>query len=95
MKKPSRASPMSNYNICSGCTTILRWRGTRERNVENYVRNCISCARAKLSRKKTHGTLLPLPTPEGPWQDISMDFIVAPPESTGPGDPGGTTYDSI
>ena len=63
--------------------------------VENYVRNCVSCVRAKLSRKKTHGTLLPLPTPEGPWQDISMDFIVALPESTDPGDPGGPTYNSI
>ena len=63
--------------------------------VEDYVRNCVSCARAKPSRKKTHGTLLPLPTPEGPWQDISMDFIVALPESADPSDSGGTTYDSI
>ena len=63
--------------------------------VENYVRNCVLWARAKPSQKKTHGTLLPLPTPEGTWQDISMDCIVALPESTDPGDPGGPTYNSI
>ena len=71
-----------------------RVKDLREK-VENYVHSCLECARAKSSRKKTHGTLCPLPIPEGPWQEISMDFIVELPESADPGEPGGTTYDSI
>ena len=63
--------------------------------VEDYIRNRVSCARAKPSQKKTNYTLLPLPAPEGPWQDISMDFIMALLESADPSDPEGSTYDSI
>ena len=36
---------------------------------------CITCRQVK-SRVKPHGLYTPLPVPEQPWTDISMDFIL-------------------
>jgi transposase InsO family protein len=49
------------------------WRGMR-RHIMQYVRNCHACRRSSSPRDKTPGLLKPLPIPERPWQDISMDF---------------------
>ena len=57
------------------------------KDAERFVANCHACKRIKPHRHAPHGTLLPLPGPDGPWQDISMDFVVGLPESEG--------YDSI
>ncbi|KIM51663.1 hypothetical protein SCLCIDRAFT_33278 [Scleroderma citrinum Foug A] len=39
------------------------WNGMKEQ-IQTYVKHC----------QKTSGSLIPLPTPSGPWQDITMDF---------------------
>ena len=43
--------------------------------VENYIKQCEVCLRSK-STSNTHGKYLPLPIPDGPWIDISMDFVL-------------------
>ena len=47
--------------------------------IEEYINHKVSiCARyqfANLRRHRPYGTLQPIPVPEGPWQEISMDFI--------------------
>jgi len=53
------------------------------KQVDQYVRNCHSCQRSRTSRHATFGVLRPLPVPEKPWADISMDFVVSLPESEG------------
>ena len=53
------------------------------KDVEQFVANCHTCHRTKPRRHASHGTLLPLPVPDRPWQDISMDFIVGLPKSMG------------
>ena len=58
------------------------WPGMR-RDVERFVANCHTCRRTKPRRHAPYGTLLPLPVPDHPWQDISMDFVVGLPESGG------------
>ncbi len=58
------------------------WPGMR-RFVNEYVRTCDTCARNKTPRHRRHGQLHPLPIPEGPWQSVSMDFIVELPPSQG------------
>ena len=44
--------------------------------VAQYVRNCLDYQRSRTSRLFSCGLLHPLPVPEKPWQDISMDFVV-------------------
>ena len=53
------------------------------RQVDQYVRNCHSCERSRISRYAKFGVLQPMPVPEKPWEDISMDFLVGLPECEG------------
>lgn len=53
------------------------------RFIKEYVRTCDVCARNKAPRHRRHGLLQPLPIPAGPWQSVSMDFIVELPPSQG------------
>ena len=43
--------------------------------VEDFVRTCDTCCRAKMPRHHPYGLLEPLPIPSKPWQSISLDFI--------------------
>jgi hypothetical protein len=56
------------------------WKNMRQ-NVEPYVRNCQTCQRARTSRHAPFGILRPLPIPDQPWQDISMDLVTGLPTS--------------
>ena len=51
--------------------------------IRNYIRTCDTCQRNKSSRHAQYGLLQPLDTPYAPWRSISVDFIVALPESEG------------
>ena len=53
------------------------------RDIERYVRNCHSCQRSRTSRHSSFGVLRPLSVPEGPWRDVSMDFVTGLPWSNG------------
>jgi transposase InsO family protein len=66
------------------------WPGLRK-HTDEYVETCDICQRMKIPRHKPYGLLAPLPQPERPWQDISMDFIVDLPRSRW----RGRDYDSI
>jgi hypothetical protein len=50
------------------------------RDVQRHVERCITCLKAK-SRLNPHGLYTPLPIPNVPWEDISMDFILGLPRS--------------
>jgi hypothetical protein len=43
-------------------------------DVERFVQRCTTCHMAK-SKLHPHGLYTPLPTPNAPWEDISMDFV--------------------
>lgn len=58
------------------------WPGIRT-YVQDYVKSCTTCARAKVPRHKPYGLLKQLPIPEKPWNSISMDFIEHLPDSSG------------
>jgi hypothetical protein len=58
------------------------WKDMRKQ-VDQYVRNCHSCQHSRTSRHTTFGGSRPLPVPEKPWEDISMDFVVGLPECEG------------
>jgi len=50
-------------------------------DVKNFIKSCDICCKAKVPRHKPYGLLSPLSTPNRPWSDISMDFIVELPKS--------------
>jgi len=66
------------------------WKGLRK-DVEQYCNDCLKCRRSVTARHRPYGLLNPLPTPEGPWSDVTMDFITDLP----PSKYLGQVYDSI
>lgn len=52
-------------------------------DIRRFVRNCDVCNRSKASREQRKGLLKPLPLPDRPWQEVSMDFVTDLPESSG------------
>ena len=59
------------------------WWPQIARSVGNYTRACEVCLRNKVIRRKPIGELVPLETPAGRWQKVSVDFITELPESHG------------
>jgi hypothetical protein len=49
------------------------WSKLRQ-DVDKYIRSCITCAIAKPTTKK-QGLYTPLPTPDRPWESISMNYM--------------------
>ena len=49
-------------------------------DVQTYVKSCLVYQMDKTKRKKAAGLLQPLPIPERPWENISMDFITGFPK---------------
>ena len=50
------------------------------KDVVRICGQCVECRRAK-SRLLPHGLYTPLPTPQRPWLDISMDFVLGLPRT--------------
>ena len=46
-----------------------------EKYINHKVSICARCQFANTRRHRPYGALQLLPVPEGPWQEISMDFI--------------------
>ena len=57
------------------------WWPTIQSDVDSYCRSCDTCQRQKSRRQKPSGLLQPLPVPEVPWQDVTMDFIFGLPRT--------------
>ncbi|RDX93872.1 hypothetical protein CR513_23808, partial [Mucuna pruriens] len=49
-------------------------------DVQSICNQCITCKQAK-SKVMPHGFYTPLPVPNQPWTDVSMDFILGLPRS--------------
>ncbi len=47
------------------------------------MKTCLTCQQNWTLNKKQAGLLQPLPIPEGPWESVSMDFMVNLPPSRG------------
>ena len=56
------------------------WREVKQ-DVAEYVKTCAICQRTKAPRRKPFGELSSLPVPDGPWQELTMDFITGLPPS--------------
>ncbi|MBW0586033.1 hypothetical protein O181_125748, partial [Austropuccinia psidii MF-1] len=58
----------------------FHWSGMTQ-FIKDYVSSCQQCLRNKDINHKKFGLLKPLPTPNGPWICLSMDFITQLPLS--------------
>jgi hypothetical protein len=58
------------------------WK-TMRKQVDRYVRRCAECQKSRTSRHASFRVLRPLPVPEKPSEDISMDFVTGLPECEG------------
>ena len=61
---------------------LFVWTGLKQ-DIIDFVHQCAVCQQAKHEHVKSPGLLQPLPVPDGPWQEITMDFIEALPKSEG------------
>ena len=59
------------------------WWHRMRQFVEDFVRTCDTCCRAKMPRHHPYGLLEPLPIPSKPWKSIALDFITDLPISKG------------
>jgi transposase InsO family protein len=50
-------------------------------DVREYVLSCQVCQNIAIPRHKPYGKLQSLPIPEGPWKEVSLDFITQLPSS--------------
>jgi hypothetical protein len=46
--------------------------------MERFVQRCTTCHKAK-SKLKPHSLYTPLPNPNAPWEDVSMNFVLGLP----------------
>jgi hypothetical protein len=61
-------------------TTFLNWPNLKE-DAEEYVKTCLTCQQNRVLNKKQMGLFQPLPIFEGPWESVTMDFMVSLPPS--------------
>ena len=57
----------------------LFWWPRMDADIESFVKSCVQCAKGKNSHLKSGGLLQPLPIPNLPWEEISVDLIVGLP----------------
>jgi len=78
-------TPVAGHKGVKATYNVLRkhytWKGMKEQ-IQTYVKHCQKCQQSKVLNQKTSGSLVPLPTPSGPWLDVTMDFTEMP-ESLG------------
>ena len=58
------------------------WPGLRM-DVTKFVAQCVDCQLTKYETKRSAGLLCPLPVPQRPWEDLSLDFILGLPPYQG------------
>jgi hypothetical protein len=82
-----------HFGVARTIETLLAhyWWPSLKQDARSYIAGCDICQRMKVPRHKPYGLLNPLPMPDRPWQDISMDFITGLP----PSGRRGKAYDAI
>ncbi len=78
--------PLAGHGGAKCTITFLKksyyWPNLKD-SAEEYVKTYLTCQQNRTFNKKQAGLLRPLPIPEGPWESVSMDFMVSLPPSRG------------
>jgi len=84
--KECHDGPLAGHGGAKRTTTFLKksyyWPNLKD-CAEEYVKTCLTCQQNRTFNKKQASLLQPLPIPEGPWESVSMDFMVSLPPSKG------------
>ncbi len=84
--KECHDGPLADHGGAKRTTTLLKksyyWPNLKD-SAEEYVKTCLNCQQNRTLNKKQTGLLQPLSIPEGPWESVSMDFMVSLPPSRG------------
>ncbi len=84
--KECHDGPLAGHGGAKRTTTFLKksyyWPNLKD-NAKEYVKACLTCQQNRTFNEKQAGLLQPLPIPEGPWESVSMDFMVRLPPSKG------------
>lgn len=56
------------------------YRPKISRDVEYLIRRCIVCHKANI-HTLPQGLYMPLPVPQAPWEDVSLDFVTGLPRT--------------
>ena len=59
------------------------WWPHMRTSIAAYVKRCDVCQRSKPSNQRPAGLLQPLPVPDYPWQQVTMDLMTLPPSNNG------------
>jgi hypothetical protein len=78
--KECHDGPLAGHGGAKRTTTFLKksyyWPNLKD-SAEEYVKTCLTCQQNRTFNKKQAGLLQPLPILEGPWESVSMDFMVS------------------
>jgi len=84
--KECHDGPLASHGGAKHTTTFLKkpyyWPNLKD-DAKEYVKTCLTCQQNQTLNKKQVGLLQPLPILEGPWESVSMDFMVSLPPSKG------------
>jgi hypothetical protein len=84
--KECHDGPLAGHGGAKRTTTFFKksyyWPNLKE-DAEEYVKICLTCQQNRVLNNKQAGLLRPLPILEGPWESVSMDFMVSLPPSKG------------
>ncbi len=84
--KECHDGPLTGHGGAKCTTTFLKksyyWPNLKG-SAEEYVKTYLTCQQNRTLNKKQAGLWQPLPIPEGPWESVSMDFMVSLPPSRG------------
>jgi hypothetical protein len=77
--KECHDGPLAGHGGAKRTITFLKktyyWPNLKD-DAEEYVKTCLICQQNWIFNKKQVGLLQPLLIPEGPWESVSMDFMV-------------------
>ncbi|CAH9097022.1 unnamed protein product [Cuscuta europaea] len=59
------------------------WWSGMKKDVAKFVQACLTCQQVKAEHQRPGGELQPIQIPEWKWDEISMDFIMGLPQTTG------------
>ena len=71
---------LGSYKTAARLHEEFYWK-TSTTDVQKYVKSCHLCQTKKTSPTKQYGKNHPLPVPDKPWEQVSMDFLVNLPSS--------------
>ncbi len=84
--KECHDGPLIGHGGAKCTTTFLKksyyWPNLKD-NAEEYMKICLTCQQNRTLNKKQARLLRPLSIPKGPWENLSMDFMVSSPPSRG------------